>query len=134
MLTIYTIPNKKVSYCRPDGKKITKLLNSDCFKVFLSGNTASYWIDYCGIEKRKKFDSRYDLNLLISHAPHLITGLYYGSPGEADLFYIINEDCRTIDDSMVENVKMACEEFSLSNMIWEFLRNHIGEKVICVYH
>lgn len=134
MLIIYVVPDRRVTYKGPGGKKVIKKLSSNDFKTYLSGNTASYWVNYTSPHERQKLDQIYNLDDLISQAPHLVTGLYYGSKGESDLFYLINEDFRTIDESLVRNVNSTVDEFGLDLLIVEFLRQNIGKKVVCIYH
>lgn len=136
MLTIYIVPaeGKQVTYRASRKDYVTTELNSDSFRLYLSGNTTSRWSTYFSRQKRFDYDEKYNLDILITQTPHLFTGLYWGSPGEGELFHLINEDFRFIDAEMVRIAKEICQEFKLDDLIWQVLEENIGEKVVCIYH
>lgn len=126
---LYIILDKKISY-QKNGKKISVKHESKTFKIINSNNLTCHWFGFAESKERRDLDEKIDFELFLENTPQISIDLYIGSKFYQALWYLFNEDFRTIDDEMVEVGAKIFEDLKEDyTKVKEFLCKYKGNKI-----
>jgi len=127
--TLLIVLEKIISY-EAHGKKIRRKHTSKIFKIINSNNLLSAWAGHADKKEHRDLDEKIDFEAFLSSTPQLSVNLYLGSRFYQALFYLFNEDFRTIDDEMIEIAEKIFKDFDQDfEKVKDFLCKHKGKKI-----
>lgn len=131
--TLFVVLEKIISY-EANGKKIRRKHSSKIFKIINSNNLLSDWVGHADKKEYRDLDEKIDFGAFLANSPQLSVNLYLGSRFYQALFYLFNEDFRTIEDEMIEVAGKIFEDFNQDfTKVKEFLCKYKGRKIFsCV--
>ena len=127
--TLFIVLEKIISY-EVHGKKIRRKHTSKIFKIINSNNLLSAWAGHADKKEHRDLDEKIDFGAFLANTPQLSVNLYLGSRFYQALFYLFNEDFRTIDDEMIEIAEKIFKDFEQDfEKVREFLCKYKGKKI-----
>jgi hypothetical protein len=131
--TLFIILDEVISY-ESDGKKKRRKHISEIFKVINSNNLLSHWVGHADTKEYKDLDKKVDFAAFLDASPKLSVNLYLGSRFYQALFYLFNEDFRTIDEEMINVAEKIFKDFDQEfGVVRDFLCKYKGKKIFsCV--